>query len=109
MDLRSELHETKLSRNSANQVSGEFEPSLWIRSLEIEILRAETRAQKAAPEARLPEIGAAETRFDLAKSRKDRPNYFSLDMASRDRTRWLRREDSNLRMLQSQLSPYYLK
>jgi hypothetical protein len=35
-----------LTRNSANQVSAEFEPSLWIRDLEIEILRAETRVQK---------------------------------------------------------------
>jgi len=59
----------RVSRNSAN-------PSLWTvrtesldSNLETKILRAETRAQNAAPVARLREIRAAETRFDLAKSR----------------------------------------
>jgi hypothetical protein len=73
----------------SNRVSGEFEPSLWIRNLEIAILRAETCAQNAGPVARLPEIRAAETRFDLAKSRNNRDNFFGPDMANRDRTGWL--------------------
>jgi hypothetical protein len=70
-------------------VSTEFEQSLWIRNLEIEILRAETGTQHAVPKGKLSEIWTAETRFYSAKSRKSRGNFLGQRTADRDRTCWL--------------------
>ncbi len=97
-------HEFTLKR-FANRVSAEIEPSLWIRDLEIEILRTETRAHYAAPMSRFTEFQVAETRFNNAKSRKTRANLLGLNGASRDRNGWLGREDSNLRMAESKSRP----
>src|SRR5262249_23248901 len=54
-----------------------------------------------ADDGRVRKIWGAETRSASVKPRESRGNFFGLDIADRDRTGWLGREDSNLRMAES--------
>src|SRR5262249_47098347 len=93
----------RLTRFSANQVwafepvSFEFEPSLLHQNTNIEISRSET-CMKSAGHRRKSRKWRSETRDRLANSRECRVNFCGADMYPRDRTGWLGREDSNLRM-----------
>src|SRR5262249_13337235 len=59
-----------------------------------------------ADDGRVRKIWGAETRSASVKPRESRGNFFGLDIADRDRTGWLGREDSNLRMAESKSAAF---
>ena len=73
----------------SNWSRAKFEPSLWVRDVEIEIRRRETGAQNTAQIVNKRKIRATETHRDPGMSRKLRNNFIQLDRAGRDRTGWL--------------------
>jgi hypothetical protein len=79
----------------------DIEPSLWHQFLEIENPRPETVAGNRRAIAQTQEKHPSETRRSLANWPESRGYFCVPNTSRRDRTDWLGRQDSNLRMLQS--------
>jgi hypothetical protein len=96
-------HQTPAIAASPNiePVCAQFEPSLRKTYADIENWRPETVAQNSSVVAENRENYASETPRRLANSREYRTYICRSDLAHRDRTGWLGREDSNLRMAES--------